>query len=159
MKLSVDHNTAHLQRLLKLAPKKVRHIVDQVLLKYALKISRKAQRNSPKAFSQLRNSILVSQLGVADYEINSGTNYARYVEEGSDEGGKPTIDSLVDWIRVKRIEPDDPYMEEEELAYLIQRAIGRSGTPAQPFMVPAYDSFRDRIVPAMRNQLEKELVL
>ena len=91
----------------------------------------------PKAHSELVNAITLEKLRPGEYQIEVAKDYGRSVEEGSGPGGLAPIQSIIDWMAVRRITPSDPKMEVDELAFLIQRKIAARGTPAQPYMEPA----------------------
>ncbi len=107
-------------------------------------IARDARKGAPKASSVLANSISQRQVNPLTGEVFSVVDYARMVEEGTGPGGWPPPRALLDWIRVRRIQPRRAGMDEEELAYLIGRSINRRGTPAQPYMQPALEDNRAR---------------
>lgn len=111
--------------------------LEQKAHKTALLIQRDARRNVPKAHSELVNAITLEKLRPGEYQIEVAKDYGRSVEEGSGPGGLAPIQSIIDWMAVRRITPSDPKMEVDELAFLIQRKIAARGTPAQPYMEPA----------------------
>lgn len=119
--------------------------VDRAIGRGAQEVAVEARGGAPKAFSTLAQSILVRREGQADYSVIAGARYARYVEKGTGPGGKPPLQALRDWIRIKRIEPADPTMDREQLAHLLQRSIAKRGTRAQPFMQPALEAKLPRI--------------
>ncbi len=102
-------------------------------------IARSARRKAPKAFSTLTQSIRPQVLSPLEGTVAPGVDYARAVEEGTGPGGFPSEQSMLDWIRVRRIVPDDPGMDETDLAYVIARSIAQRGTPKQPYLQPALD--------------------
>lgn len=114
--------------------------------------AREAKRRAPKAASTLTNSIRAARRSSLEYEVSAGADYAPMVERGTGLWGPagrpsnkiPPLQSLTDWIRVRRITPDDPDMDVEELALLIGRSIAARGTPKQPFMAPAYADMQRR---------------
>ena len=111
--------------------------LDQKANKTALLVQRDARRNVPKAHSELVNAITLEKLRAGEYQIEVAKDYGRAVEEGSGPGGVAPIQSIIDWMAVRRITPDDPKMKVDELAFLIQKKIAARGTPAQPFLIPA----------------------
>ena len=115
----------------------ITHELDLKAHKTALLIQRDARRNVPKAHSELVNAITLEKLRAGQYQIEVAKDYGRSVEEGSGPGGLAPIQSIIDWMAVRRITPNDPKMEIDELAFLIQRKIAARGTPAQPYMEPA----------------------
>jgi hypothetical protein len=69
----------------------------------------------------------------------------------------PPRRSILDWIRVKRITPNDPDMSDDDLAFVIARSIVRKGTPAQPYLEPALRSKTNRIYDLVRQGAERGL--
>lgn len=102
---------------------------------------RNVENNGSMAYSTLRNSInkALSANGLEGI-IKPNVSYARYVEEGTRGGGYPPVQTIIDWLRVKQIQPRTPGMSEKDLAFLISRDIALNGTPAKPFMQPAFES-------------------
>jgi hypothetical protein len=111
--------------------------LDLKARKTALLVQRDARRNVPKAHSELVNAITFEKLRNGEYQIEVAKDYGRSVEEGSGPGGLAPIQSIIDWLQVRRITPNNPEMEIDELAFLIQRKIASRGSPAQPYMAPA----------------------
>lgn len=147
------------------APKTVgRHLV-RALDRSAHELARTAKRGAPKAFSTTANSIQVLRESDFSRVIAPQTDYAGAVEhgtglfgpEGLPSGKMPPVQSLIDWIRVKRIEPDNGLMDEEDLAFLIGQAIARRGTPAQPFMRPALEATESRFQQLVRDGVAQGL--
>jgi len=122
----------------------LRHI-DAGLGRGALEVSREARRQAPKAFSTLTQSISVDRERPLHYVVAPSVDYAGIVEQGGDSGGFPPQQALLDWIRVKGITPDDPEMDENDLAFVIGQSILNNGTPAQPYMAPALKAKRTRV--------------
>ncbi|MBD3610526.1 MAG: hypothetical protein HUJ30_08255, partial [Gammaproteobacteria bacterium] len=123
------------------------------------------KRHAPKAFSSLIQAINAGSVSPLEALVVAGVNYARAVEEGTGIYGKtgqpsgkmPPLQNLVDWIKVKKITPHDPLMDEEELAWLIGREIAETGTLAQPFMEPAFDGNQAKAVKRMSAAIERAL--
>ena len=116
-------------------------------------MARSAKRNAPKNTSQLTNSIKSQRIGDLHHEIIAATNYARAVEDGTEPGGFPPIQSIVDWIKTGGITPDDPFMDVEDLAWVIARSIYKHGTPAQPYMKPAVEEHTTQLNVALRHAI------
>lgn len=121
------------------------------------RIARDAKRRAPKAFSQLTNSIIGRMVSPLTGEVTPGTNYARMVEEGTGPGGRPPLRVLEDWIRVKGIRPRDPSMSTTGLAIVMADAIAKRGTPAQPYLVPAYEANRAELTRRVDDAIDKVL--
>jgi len=79
------------------------------------------------------------------YSAYLGTNvvYAPYVEYGT-SAHYPPIEPLKRWAK--------NVLGDESLAYAIQKAIGKRGTKAQPFMRPAVDLYNGKILEAYINK-------
>lgn len=114
------------------------------VLRSIMEMARDARSFAAKAFNYLTNSIIQRQPSPLVGEVVAGMDYARMVEEGTDPGGWPPEQAMVDWIRVKRIEPNDPSMDERDLAFVMARSIAMKGTPTQPYMQPAFDNNKAR---------------
>lgn len=128
------------------APERVLWHVQRALARFTQEAARQMKRDAPKATSLLTNSIQARQTGPLEYSVGPTVRYARYVEDGALGGGWPPDEALRRWIRLKRIKPRTPGMNEDDLVYVIGRAIHRRGTPAQPFVEPVAESpfFRQR---------------
>lgn len=156
IELTVD--TDPLRRALRRAPGRLRDELRLALGRSALEIARAARRNAPKAHSILTNSIssYMSPDGL-EAVVFAGADYARMVEERTGPGGKPPVQSMLDWIRVKRIVPDDPSMDQTDLAFVIARSIARKGTRAQPFMAPAFEDNKARAMDRINQAIGRAL--
>ena len=139
------------------APGVLKKHLKPAISRSILEMARGARRNAPKAQSVLTNSILTRMsLDGLEGIARPTANYGQAVEEGTGRYGPsgqasgklPPVDAIQDWIDVKNIEPDDPTMTQEDLAYLIARSIAMRGTPAQPYLYP---SFRQHKAAAARR--------
>lgn len=130
-------------------------VVDQVLERGAITITRAARSNAPKARTTLTNSIAHQRLGAARFEVVAGARYAVHVEEGAGPGGWVPRKSLEDWMQVHRIAPRDPRMSMDSLTRLLQLSIFRHGTPAQPFFKPAVDAELPGIEKRLADRLQQ----
>lgn len=135
--ISVLHNAHQVANRLVKQARLIPVELDEKARKTALLVQRDARRNVPKAHSELVNAIVFEKLRNGEYQIEVAKNYGRAVEEGSGPGGLAPIQSIIDWLQVRRITPHNPDMEVDELAFLIQRKIAANGSPAQPYMAPA----------------------
>lgn len=75
----------------------------------------------------------------ADGSILAGfpTMYAYYTEFGRRAGKWPPFQQILQWVRVRHMAADDD--EAQDIAYAIQRSIGRKGTKPHPFLRPAFE--------------------
>lgn len=116
----------------------------------AHEVAREEKRAAPKAFTTLTNSINVLRTRPMERVITPGVDYAEMVEQGTGPGGNPPMQSLLDWIRVKRIEPRSPGMDLHDLAFVIGRSIREKGTRPHPFAAPTHQRMQDRVVELVR---------
>ena len=132
------------QALLQGADVLVRYM-DKAIDRTVQEMARAARRNAPKAFSTLTQSIRPLRPNRLEGIVAPGVDYAQLVEEGTGSNpGFPPTDTIEDWIKVKNITPNDPSMSTRDLAYVMARSIALKGTPAQPFMQPAFDDNKAR---------------
>lgn len=130
-------------------------VVDQVLERGAITITRNARANAPKARTTLTNSIAHQRLDVARFEVVAGSRYAVHVEEGAGPGGWVPTKSMQDWMSVHGVTPRDPSMGMDSLTRLIQLSIYKRGTPAQPFFRPAVDAEIPETEKRLADRLQK----
>ena len=138
-------------RYFKGTPARINRDIDRLLARLRNEGIRKAKNEAPKAETTLSNSILGRRVSQSHHTIIANQHYARYVEEGTGPGGSVPQQSLEDWVRVKGITPTDIYTSEEQMMYLIARSIRRKGTPAQPYMKPAYAHILEQTPAAARR--------
>lgn len=139
--LELTINSKGLERALANSPRILEKHVARAISRSVQEMARSAKRNAAKAFSTLTNAITATQPSPLEGLATAGTDYALAVEEGTDPGGSmPPVQHILDWIKVIKLEPRDPDMTQEDLAFVIARSIAfKKGTPAQPFMQPAFD--------------------
>lgn len=138
MDLIID--SAGVQRAFNAGPELALKLIGQAVRTSVNRIARDARSNAPKAFSTLTNSIRGQMVDPLTGEVAPGVDYARMVEEGAGPGSRPPLQSLQDWIRVKRITPNDPAMDQRDLAFVMARSIAQRGVAAQPYLAPALAS-------------------
>lgn len=153
MSFKLESNLSKVILKVKGYPKVLEPRIDNAANEFIQRVNRDAKINTPEAESTLKNSIKVKRLGVIDYESKPEVNYASAVEEGSKKGGWPTLQSLVDWIKVRRIRPQNDDWDIEDLAQAIRRKIYFKGVRAQPFMKPALKKNRPRLDDIVRRHL------
>lgn len=138
-------------------PERVVRLMDNAARRGAVEIAREARANAPKAQSTLASSISVRRLAPGVHQVIVGADYGVFVEEGTEPGGFPPQRSIEDWLGVRNIEPNDPRMTREDLAFVIARSIARHGTPAQPFFDPAVEDQRERVVRLLNAAADEAL--
>lgn len=151
MDFRYEINDAQVTRAFAIAPEAALRHAEAGLGRGAQEIARDAKRAAPKAFSTLVNAIAASRESPLHYRVAAGVNYAIFPERGTGPGGHPPHQTMLDWIRVKRIEPRDPSMSARDLAFVIARSIARKGTKAQPYMRPALFGNRSRVLQLVRE--------
>ncbi len=152
MSLEMRVESDRLARALARKPGQLAVELNNAVGRTVLEVARTARRNAPKASSLLVNAINGIQTAPLEGLVLAATDYAQAVEEGTGvygetgrpSGKMPPVANIMDWIKVRRIQPDDPDMDQKDLAFVIARSIARSGTPPQPFMTPAFEKHRDR---------------
>ena len=143
MSLELTVDSRNLQRAMLASPAILGKHLERAIGLVTQEMARDARRRAPKAFSLLVKSIGAIQASPVEGLVVAGTDYAKAVEEGTRGGGRmPPRQNIEDWIRVRRIVPDDPSMSQRDLSYVIAASIAMKGTPAQPFMAPAYEANR-----------------
>lgn len=145
MRISISHTLPRFLQALRRAPQVTMEEADRAVQRAAIEGTRTAKREAPKAFTELVNSILNEMVGLAFHRIISRARHARYVEEGTGPGGRPPMEVIRRWIRIKQIEPRHA-RNERDLGFLIARSIERKGIKAQPYMEPARQSSQDRLM-------------
>ncbi len=130
------------QAALRRGPKALAKHMGRAIERSLLEIGRTARRDAPKAFSTLTHSIYHEMVSPFEGTVGPHVDYAEMVERGTGPGGRPPHQSLFDWIRVHRIVPRDEAMDEDDLAFVMARAIAHRGTPPQPYLIPAAEAHR-----------------
>lgn len=141
--LSININTDNLMKALLKTPDLLANNMSNAVQRSSFEMARSARRHireGPTAFTTLLLSTVNSQVSPYEAIVAPTVNYASIVEEGTAGGGKmPDREVIQDWINVRNIEPNDPFMDDRDLSFLIARSIGRKGTPPQPYLQPAFD--------------------
>lgn len=158
----ISTNAGPLAQVLRNSPATIKQYLSPELTKSALLIAREAKRNA-KANGSMAHSILINSINSytsldgLEAVAFAGANYAWYVENGTSGGGYPNQQTIIDWLRVKHIKPADPETSEKELAYLIARKIALHGTPAQPFMEPAFQTEKEATINRVNTAVQRAI--
>jgi len=155
MRITVNTSGNSLADLIRRKPEEFRRQTDRAAGRGALELARAVREKAPKADSTLANTVQVQKLGVGYRRVIVGAAYGRPVEEGADPSGFPPERAIEDWIQVRGIEPHDPEMTREDLAYVIARSIFQEGTEPQPFFAPAWEENKDRIQRRLDGAVER----
>jgi HK97 gp10 family phage protein len=161
------------------AQQKAKRVGDGIrvaLHRGALRVEHGAKQRAPANFGRMRASIAKKGPEIAKtaivYKVLAGAKYAKFVEFGTGPSGAksrllpvareamremgyahgpgeffPPIDQIELWAKRKKIDPD--------LVFVIARAIGRRGIPAQPFLFPAFEEERPKIVDEIMQAARK----
>ncbi|MGI9278194.1 MAG: HK97-gp10 family putative phage morphogenesis protein [Endozoicomonas sp.] len=119
--------------------------------------AREAKRRAPKAHSTLVNSIRSVRDGDLSALVAPHTDYAGFVNDGTEPGGFPSLQAIKDWLSVKNISPRNPKHDLDDLAYMVSRSIARKGTPPQPFIDDTADKIKPRVEQLMRQAVTNSL--
>lgn len=157
MSLQLTYDSRELQRAIRHSPAILAKHIDRAVDRIAQEMAVLARIGAPKAHSILTNSITVRRPDKLTGEVVTGSAYARLVEQGTGPGGWPPQQTMLDWIRVHGIQPNDPEMDQQDLAYVMSRSIARKGTPAQPFMAPAFEQKKARAGQLLDQAVDKAL--
>ena len=155
MRLRITHNGTALASILAAMPAETRKAVGQAISRSAIEMSRDARRRVPKARSELVNAIRKQQLSPLIHEIVADKRYAVHVENGALFGGLPSMEGMLDWIRVKGIVARHPAVRNDrDLAWMIRRSIALRGTPKQPYLIPAVEEGQPKLFERIATALE-----
>ena len=140
----------------------------------ALSIQSGAKRLAPVNFGQLRNSIYLKEQNVEKgyvFTVGSSASYAPYVEFGTGgkvsipagfeelassfkgrKGGnfKDMVDALTLWVKGKGIGGG----KDKSIAYAIAISILRKGMRPQPFLIPAFETEKPKLINNILNVLK-----
>lgn len=140
LELIVDN--VRLRAALRAAPQRLATEMDLAISRSVKEMARTARRDAPKAHSHLVNAIRDEMISPFEGAVVAGVDYAKLVEDGTPAQPLPPEQPILDWIKVKHIQPNDPRMSQEDLAFVIARSIAAHGTPAQPYAGPALEKHR-----------------
>ena len=137
----------------------------------ALKIQSDAKRLAPVNFGQLRSGIRLEKVSDLTFGVESTASYSPYVEFGTGgkvsvpadfqdyartfkggKGGKfkDMVDALTLWVRRKGIGNGK---NDKGLAYVIARSILQKGLRPQPFLIPAYEQEKPKLIKRLKDLL------
>ena len=121
--------------------RELNRVCKQALANLGQRIISQAQTNLKRG-RNIATALLINSGAVkegADNTILAGfpTMYAYYLEFGRRAGKWPPFRFIYEWVRVRHMAADDD--EAQDIAYAIQRSIGRKGTKPHPFLRPAFE--------------------
>lgn len=139
MSLELTIDAERLQKAILQQPKTLKKNLNNAIERSLRVFARAARDKAPKAFSTLTNSIGVTRQGPLEGTVGPAVDYSAAVELGTRGGSLPPVQNIQDWIGVVGITPSDPSMDQRDLAWAIANSIATGGTPAQPYMRPAFE--------------------
>jgi HK97 gp10 family phage protein len=137
----------------------------------ALKIQSNAKKLAPVNFGQLRNSITLTKDSELTYTVSANASYSAYIEfgtgpqvnvpndfqsyaqqfKGNSKGTfKDMVEALTLWVKAKGIGNGK---NDKGLAYIIASSILRKGIRPQPFLIPAYEQEKPKLIQNIKNLL------
>lgn len=144
MKTIVKRHDSRVAEAFRRSPEVMTRHLGQKLERAAREVSREMERQVPKAFSHLRNSIQVSRKAPLHFRVAPGMNYALNVETGREPGKIPGMDKgLMEWVRFRTGLTGAPL---DRATFAIARAIGRRGIKPQPYVAPTAERMAGRAV-------------
>ncbi len=150
MKIKITDNSAEVAAAIARAPEQVLPEIDKALFRGAIEIADQQKLDAPQFRSEMANSIQVTAKPL-EYKVTANSRHAVYVEEGTGEGGRPSLKEMLAWITLKRITPRTPGMTVTQLAHLLRHNIVNFGIPAQPFFYKAVDKKRSRLTDLLES--------
>lgn len=145
------------RKALSKAPKALVQNLSKSVNRFAIELGRSAKGFAPKAHSTLVNSIRHQRIGVLSYVVGPTVNYGPMVENETKPQGLPNVLSIYDWVRVSGLQPNNPKMDQMDLAWMISKSIAKKGTEAQPYMEPAVEEKSDRLLQLVQIAMTKTM--
>jgi len=124
----------------------------------AQELARAERLAAPKAHSPLTKSIIPHREDALHYRVAPGVAYAPDVEFGTDPGLMPAVEHILDWVKIKNIQPDHADMRPRDLAYMIARGIRDHGVTANPFFYPTAEKETPHIRQLVSDALDAGMV-
>lgn len=144
MKIEIRYDDQAPREMLQRAPDFFLQRLASALERGANELAREARSRAPKAFSTLTNSIRAIRESALHWVIIPGVNYGGWVEGGRMPMRKmPPKGSLLAWIKIKLGLGEK---EASRFEYVLARAIQRRGIQPQPYMAPAFEAKKQRVV-------------
>ena len=158
MSLELSIDSKKLQQAILKAPDVLERELDLAIGRILPEMARAAKDEAPKSMSTLTNSIKDDRISPLEGIVAPHVNYARAVEEGTDGGYYPPPQNILDWIRAgSGITPNDPDMDDVDLAHAISRSIAQKGTQPHPYMAPAFENKKARADFLINRAIERAL--
>lgn len=154
----ITHNAPEVAAALAKVPERAQREIGGAIARGAVEVANEMKRRAPKFRSTLTNSIIAIEKGPMEWHVSPrGVRYGWYVEGGTTGGGQPTLREMIQWVRLKGIQPRIPGMGQSELAALIRRRIAQGGIKASPFAQPALEAKQSRLNELVRAAAQRAL--
>lgn len=139
-------NLAEFQRMFKKAPDKVKDEFSAALNKLAVRTQamavETARNKKIHSTGNLIQQIKWKKIGQLAYAVISGADYSLFVEEGRKPGKWPPYKPIFEWVQrhyqrfsgFKTKKSKAAQADIKNIAFLIQRKIGRKGIKPRPYM-------------------------
>lgn len=121
---------------------KVHEVIDKTLNKAAIKVQAQAKENCPADTGKLRGSISVEKIPNG-YAVGTNVEYGVYVEFGTGTLGDPSV----------------PHTTRKYWRYKDEKGKWHTthGMRPRPFLLPAFNQYKDKIPAAIKVNLTKAL--
>lgn len=148
-----------------IAEKELKRALDLVVRALRLALGPASPRGVTGRFATSWTATRPTKIGFASFEaeIENTSRHAPFVEFGRGPGKAPPVDALIQWVQLKGLAGPK---NARSVAFVVARAIGRRGTPAQwvlrdtlqkegPRLVRRYfDPVPDRIINEIASRAE-----
>ncbi len=155
--LSVDLQTSMLDEALRTAPDIINKRLKAGISTTGSLVSKTVREEAPKGETTLTHSIKSQMKGELQRMITSSLRYNAFVAQGTDAQGMPPVQSVLDWVRVKRIQPKHPKADQRDLAFMIARSIAKNGTQGNDFYDRAAEQTQDQVADILKRSVNDGL--
>jgi len=155
--LSVDLQTSMLDEALRTAPDIINKRLKAGISTAGSLVSKTVREETPKGETTLTHSIKSQMKGELQRMITSSLRYNAFVTQGTDAQGMPPVQSVLDWVRVKRIQPKHPKADQRDLAFMIARSIAKNGTQGNDFYDRAAEQTQDQVADILKRSVNDGL--
>lgn len=155
--LNIEVKDSALDEAFRTAPRLMTAHLKMGVRYASMYVAREAREEAPKGESTLTHSIRGRVVGELQRMISSSLRYNSLVVQETGPQGMPPIQSVLDWVKVKRIQPKTPNTDQRDLAFMIARSIARKGTPANDFYDRAAEQTQDTVHRILQRSVEEGL--
>jgi hypothetical protein len=164
-------NDAGLRRALEQLVSQSRAKIKNEVSRSTRATHRAASAKAPVATGELKKSLqYYYELDMMRGVVEITSPYGQWVEGSANNyalgrrpGKWPPADPILQWVIIKGIPQkwfgEDNIANREAATFLVRRKIGQKGTPAQPFLKPAYETeapkFAENVQRLMTDSIKK----